>query len=244
MAVHRNHAEPVIAGARVVERIAVRIRARRALRQVIGHEGGPELLPSPSVEEVIAAVVGAEADLRRPVPLGKDVGLPRPARPAPIAGYAQIGGPRAQAPGGRIPPEDRRAPGNRPLAVVAAGGIAAEGRQAGKPLVDRGGGRGRRTPVARRSLLHRRRGGRERAREHREVPRQAGRRNGGGVGQRPDPHRAGGEDEEPEEQRSKRDGRPSCAAGTPVALHREHRRRHRADVRRPVRPQRGTGCDG
>ncbi len=144
-AVERDDPEQVVARAGVVERVAVGVGGGGSLGEIAGHQRLPHRRPRPGVEEVVAAVVGAEAELERAVPAGDHVGLPGPADAAPGCGTALVGGERAHAAAAGVAPEDpRRAPWHGPFAVVAAREVAAEGGQTRHLRVDRpdGGSRG------------------------------------------------------------------------------------------------------
>ena len=158
--VHRDDAELVVARARVVQRIALGVRRRRALRQVARHQLRPHRPSRPAVEEVVVAVVRAFADLDPAVLVHDHVRLPGPPRPAPHARARGVRRRRAEPAALRVVPADHRVHRDRPLAVVVARGVAPERRDPRERRVDRAG----RGHAARRGRAGRVRSGPARAR--------------------------------------------------------------------------------
>ena len=141
--IRRDHAELVVTRTRVVQRVPVGIRRGGALRQVAGLEGRQLRGARSGVEEVIAVVVRALADLHPTLPR-HDVRLSGPPGAAPLLlrSGLRLGGHRAHLrPVGRIDPPHHGRGGHRPLPVVAAAGVPAEGGQSGERGVDRCGRR-------------------------------------------------------------------------------------------------------
>ena len=135
--IRRHDPEPAVAGARVVQREPVRVRRRRALREVAGRERLPQRQARQPVQEVVHAVVGALADLDRAVLAHDDVRLSRPAGPAPLAPLDAHERHRAEPGRGSAPP-DHRVQRHGPLAVIAARRVASERDQTLERRVDRG----------------------------------------------------------------------------------------------------------
>ncbi len=137
-AIERDDSEEVVPRAGVIQRVAVRVRRRRALREVAGHQRRPQRDASRRVQEVVATVVCTKPQLDAPVRLRDHVRLARPPHTAPRVLAGLVGRERAHPTRARVAPEDPRSRmRHRPDAVVVARQVAAEGGEPGNAPVDR-----------------------------------------------------------------------------------------------------------
>ena len=137
--VHRDHAQVVVPGPGVIQRVALRIAGRRPLGQIARVQIRAHLLAGRAIEEVVVVVVSALANLDLSVLVDDHVGLAGPAGAAPLLGPEQVARRRTHPACLRVLPDDLRVLGERALAVVAAGRVAAERGQPRKARVDRTG---------------------------------------------------------------------------------------------------------
>ncbi len=134
--VHRDDAEQVVAGARVVQRVSLRVGRGGTLRQVAGLQLGPDRPARPAVQEVVVPVIRALADLDRSVLVHDHVRLAGPPRAAPHAWPRRVRRRRARSAALRVVPADDRVHRDRSLAVVVPCGVPPERRDPGERGVD------------------------------------------------------------------------------------------------------------
>ena len=139
--IHRDDAEQVVARARVVQGIPLRIRCRRTLREIARDQVGPDRPSRAAVQEVVVAVVRAFTDLDAAVLVHDHVRLSGPPRPAPHTRPGLIRRRGAESAALRVVPADHRVPRDRSFTVVVPRGVPPERRDPGERRVDRTGGR-------------------------------------------------------------------------------------------------------
>ena len=140
--VRRHDPEVAVARTSVVEGIPVGVGRRRALRKVGRLKVRTELLSGEPVDEVVGAVVRADADLDRAVRMLDHVGLTGPAGAAPRLHLASVRDPRvdrekAHLAFRRILPIDRRVARDGAFPVIVAARVPPEGGQSRERCVDR-----------------------------------------------------------------------------------------------------------